>query len=78
MVELRDGFKLSSHQWTKRIFNPRDPKDLAVFEKFLLEDQWGEPCPFILEWPFLNVLDMIKHKIVYQHIHGLINKSKKA
>ena len=78
MVELREGFKLSSHQWTKRIFNPHDPVDLKAFQDFLLNDQWGGPCPFVLEWPFLNILDMIKHKIVYQHIGGLITKSKKA
>ena len=49
MVELREGFKLSSHQWTKRIFNPHDPVDLKVFQDFLLNDQWGGPCPFVLE-----------------------------
>lgn len=78
MVEIREGFKLSSHQWSKRIFNPHDAKDLDVFQKFLLNDRWDGPCPFVLEWPFLNILDMIKHKIVYQHIGGLINKTKKA
>ena len=77
MVELNEGFKLSSHIWQKRIFNPHDPKDLAAFESFLLNDKWNGPCPFVLEWPFLNILDMIKHKIVYQHIGGLITKSKK-
>ena len=78
MVELREGFKLSSHQWPKRIFNPHDARDLAVFHEFLQNDRWGGPCPFVLEWPFLNILDMIKHKIVYQHIGGLINKTKKV
>ena len=78
MVELKEGFKLSSYQWHKRIFNPHDAKDLSVFYEFLKNDRWGGPCPFVLEWPFLNIIDMIKHKIVYQHIGGLINKTKKA
>jgi hypothetical protein len=72
------GFKLSTHQWPKRSFNPHSAEDLALYQDFLLNDRWGNGCPFNIEWPFLNVLDTINHKIVYQHINSLITKNKKA
>lgn len=79
MVKLNSsGFKLSTHQWPKRPFNPHSAEDLAIYQKFLLNDRWSNGCPFVIEWPFLNVLDTINHKIVYQHINGLITKNKKA
>lgn len=73
----RDNFKLSQHAWHKRIFNPHNGQDLQVFQDFLLNSRWSHGCPFVIEWPFLNVVDMIKHKIIYQHIDGLISKAKK-
>lgn len=79
MVQLtNDSFRLSSHVWPRRPFNPHSPADLAAYKEFLLHDKWGDGCPFIVEWPFLNVLDTINHKIVYQHIDSLITKTKKA
>lgn len=74
----KQGFRLSSHDWQKREFDPCSADDLTVYRKFLLDDRWENGCPFVIEWPFLNVLDMIEHKIIYQHIDSLIKTSKKA
>ena len=79
MVQLTsNSFKLSGHQWVRRPFNPHSAEDLKIYRNFLLSDRWGNGCPFIIEWPFLNVLDTINHKIVYQHIDQLIKNKKKA
>lgn len=71
-----DTFRISNHQWSKRNFDPTSAEDLGIYRDFLLESRWLNGCPFILEWPFLNIVDMIKHKIVYQHINNLISQAK--
>jgi len=77
-MKLKESnFRISSHQWPKRIFNPHNTTDLTVYKDFLLNSRWKNGCPFVVEWPFLNVVDMIKHKIVYQHIDRMISTSKK-
>jgi hypothetical protein len=70
------SFRVSNHQWVKRPFNPTNAVDLGVYREFLAESRWANGCPFVLEWPFLNIVDMIKHKIVYQHIDSLIDQAK--
>lgn len=70
------GFRLSSHTWQKRIFNPASAADLAVYKHFILNDRWENGCPFVVEWPFLDVLNMIEHKIIHQHIDSLIAASR--
>lgn len=71
-------FRVSSHVWIKREFNPQDRADLQEYRYFLDNSAWKNGCPFIIEWPFLNVIDMIKHKIIYQHIDRIISSSKRV
>jgi hypothetical protein len=71
------NFRLSHHSWNRRIFDPTSAEDLRVYQEFLLRSRWYEGCPFIVEWPFLNVVDMIRHKIIQQHIGTLISRAKK-
>lgn len=68
-----ENFKLSHHTWNKRLFNAASAEDLKVYQDFLLNNRWQNGCPFIIEWPYLNVIDMIKHKIVSRHIDTLID-----
>ncbi len=70
------NFKLSHHHWSKRLFDPTSAQDLSEYHDFLLNSRWRDGCPFIVEWPFLTVTEMIKHKIVCQHIEGLISNAK--
>lgn len=70
-------FRVSSQIWLKREFNPTDTNDLFEYKYFLENSSWKNGCPFIIEWPFLNVVDMIKHKIVYQHLDKIISTNKK-
>jgi hypothetical protein len=71
------NFRLSYYRWDKRLFDPTNSRDLQIYQDFLLHNRWINGCPFVVEWPFLNVIDMIKHKIIEQHIEVLISKSKK-
>ena len=73
----RNNFKLSHHSWNRRVFDATSAEDMQVFQDFLLNSRWSNGCPFVIEWPFLNVVDMIKNKIIYQHIDGLISKAQK-
>jgi hypothetical protein len=65
-------FKLSSHHWARREFDAMNPDDLVEYRQFLQSSRWKNGCPFILEWPFNNVVSMIEHKIVSTHINKLI------
>jgi len=48
----------------KREFNVNSKDDLRVYKRFLETGSWGhETCPFELEWPWLNIPDMLSHKI---------------
>jgi hypothetical protein len=69
-------FRLSSHQWLRREFDATNHVDLIEYQHFLQNTRWKNGCPFVLEWPFNNVVSMIEHKIVSQHIAKLIKKEK--
>lgn len=71
-----NGWKLSHHNWTKRKFDATSPEDLAEYEYFLVNRRWYDRCPFIIEWPFNNVIDMIHQRIVRTHIAHLISKQE--
>lgn len=48
----------------KREFNANNKDDLRVYKRFLETGSWGpETCPFELEWPWLNIPDMLSRKI---------------
>lgn len=73
-----NGWKLSHHNWARRKFDPANPVDLAEYEHFLHHNKWHDRCPFILEWPFNNVIDMIERKIIKAHLSHLIEKQALA
>ena len=52
----------------KRYFNENDKKDVAVAKYFFEKHSWrmSNGCPFILEYPYLSVPDMIKDKLVHK------------
>ena len=48
----------------KHTFDVNSKADLRVYKKYLETGSWGhDTCPFELEWPWLNIPDMISHKI---------------
>ena len=56
----------------KQKFDPKDKIHLTEFSFFLKNKKWKTGCRFELEWPYVDIPSMIKHKIVQQHIDGLI------
>lgn len=53
----------------KRFFNEKSKRDIAIAKQFFKEHSWGiEGCPFILEYPYLTVPDMIKDKLIHKSL----------
>lgn len=49
----------------KRRFDVNNKVDIDTFTKFIKTSKWGSNgCPFILEYPYLSVPDMIKDKLI--------------
>ena len=58
--------KLIEHQLLtncKTLFDPKNKSHINLLKRFLVENRWGNPCPFILEEPYLTIPDMIKDKV---------------
>jgi hypothetical protein len=52
------------HRFPKRYFDVKNKTDLSIYKQFITTRSWGDTgCPFELEWPWLNIPDMIAHKI---------------
>ena len=48
----------------KRQFDPTKKEDMLAYKKFMVKNSWGaNGCPFLVEWPFLSVPDMMRHRI---------------
>lgn len=63
-MSLWDGNKLAESQSTiRRHFNPTNKEDLKVFKSFKKTGTWGGPCPFILEYPYLDIPTMLDRKV---------------
>ena len=53
----------------KRFFNEHSKKDIEVAKHFFKKHSWGtDGCPFILEYPYLSIPDMIKDKMVHKSL----------
>jgi len=57
---------LESRMFPKRFFDLRSEEDMKVVKHFFQKSSWGKkPCPFLLEYPYTNIPEMVKDKIVY-------------
>lgn len=52
----------------KKTFNIDNQDDIEEFKFFLLNKRWRNVCPFHVEWPYINVVDMIKDEIVNKFV----------
>ncbi len=53
----------------KRYFNEKSKKDIDVARTFFAKHSWGsEGCPFILEYPYITIPDMIKDKMIHRSL----------
>ena len=67
-----ENFKLSHVIWNKRYFNPNSKEDIQDYKYFMDNRRWKNRCPFILEWPYLTVTEMIRSKLIDTHIGSII------
>lgn len=57
------------HIKQKRKFSVESKEDLNVFSEYIKTSSWGpNGCPFTIEYPWVNVPDMIKDKLVKKHL----------
>ena len=56
----------------KRVFNPTNRKDLAVYKNFIENKTWGlVGCPFVLEFPYTEVPAMVSNKIAAHAVRNI-------
>jgi len=54
----------------KHYFNETSKKDLQAVRNFFEKHSWGnDGCPFILEYPYLTIPDMIKDKLIHKALN---------
>jgi len=56
---------------TKRKFNPSDLHDLLEYKYFKNKGTWQSSCPFVLEWPYVNVPMMLDDLIVNHYLASI-------
>lgn len=71
--KTENKFKLSHHVWQRHFFDPNNKDDLREVAHFMKHSKWKENCPFILEWPYLTITDMIKDKLVENYLEMLVD-----
>ena len=61
----------------KRYFNENNRTDIKSAKMFFQTNSWQheETCPFILEYPYLTIPDMIKDKMIYK-MFGIDRENK--
>ena len=54
---------------TKIPFDEMNLSHIDIYKKFISSRRWGdEGCPFMLEFPYLTIPDMIKDKLMYKFL----------
>ncbi len=69
-------FKLSHVIWEKRYFDSNSKEDILEYKYFLDKGRWKVRCPFILEWPYLTITDMIRTQLIETHIDRMLKDGK--
>lgn len=70
-AEFKD-YKLSHLVWSKRHFDATSKTDLLQYKYFLDNNKWPQNCPFILEWPYLTMQEMIRSKLIEAHFDKIL------
>ena len=51
----------------KILFDSSSKKHINIYKNFLRTHSWGKDgCPFILEFPYLTIPDMIKDRMIHK------------
>lgn len=73
---MKTPYKVSRQVYNKRFFDPNSRTDLKLARDFLENGQWPAGCPFVVDWPYTNVPDLIKTEIIKSHIDMIIKLTK--
>ena len=68
----------------RRFFDPMKKKDITAARYFVEKHSWGnDGCPFILEYPYITIPDMIRDKLIHKSLgivfdrdHHMVGKAK--
>ena len=61
--------------WPKRKFDPKNLADLRDYQYFRTNRKWDGNCPFELEWPYLNVPEMIVDRLINQYFDVMLKET---
>lgn len=50
--------RLSEYMYRRHRFDPSDKTDLKELAYFQKHGTWKQACPFLLEWPFKDIVTM--------------------
>jgi hypothetical protein len=68
---------LESWKSEKRTFNVKDDVDVEEFRFFLLNNKWKTVCPFLIRYPYENVVSQIKDEIVIEFLNQKYKEENK-
>lgn len=69
--------KLEMWKSSKRVFNVKDEDDVQEFRFFVKNSKWKTVCPFMIRYPYENVVSMIKDEIVIEFLNQKYKEEKK-
>ena len=69
---MKKVYKVSRQIYNKRFFDPSSTVDLEAAREFLKHGQWPKGCPFVVDWPYTNMPDLIKTEIVNHYLDRII------
>ena len=63
---------MAQTQANKQMFDPANPRHIKTYKSFIRNNKWSKPCPFVLEWPYNSIPDMIKNKLIQKYIDSML------
>jgi len=56
---------LEKNAYQRKFFDPSNLGDIKDYRYFMANGKWPQhQCPFILEWPYLTIPDMVADKFI--------------
>ena len=70
--------KVSRRIYNKRFFDHTKLVDLEIALQYLRTGRWEDYCPFVPDWPYTTVPDMIKTEVLLHYLPKIIKEKKAA
>lgn len=69
-------YRVSKCVYNKRVFDANNIEDLQAALDFVKTGRWKDGCPFIEDWPYTNIPDMIKTEVILKHLPAIIKQKR--